>query len=73
MTLRRLFVGVSVVFGVSVWSWCHAGEDEAERSEPAHAVHATADATGGGNQDEAAYRFRTGQARHWRHVMIGGR
>lgn len=73
MLLRRAFAGVAVLFGLSVWSWARgdaAGDPrEAEPTRPAVAAAEPA----GGNRDDAVHRFRTSQARHWRHVMIGGR
>ncbi|MBX9583078.1 MAG: hypothetical protein K2X87_22455 [Gemmataceae bacterium] len=70
MLLRRTFAGVAVLFGLSVWSWTRADDHrEADPVRPAVAAGEHA----GGNHDDAAHRFRTSQARHWRHVMIGGR
>ncbi len=71
MTTRRLFVAMSVMFGLSVWSWCRGDGREAE-AHPAQAA-TLADSDGEGNHDEAASRFRTGQPVHWRHVMVGNR
>ena len=71
MLLRRTFAGVAVLFGLSVWSWSRADDHHRPEAEP---VRPAAEAAApGGNHDDAAYRFRTSQARHWRHVMIGGR
>jgi hypothetical protein len=71
MTLRRVFVGTAVVFGLSVWAWCRAGEEH-PRVQPADPVRAAeAGPVGGGTYDDAAHRYRTGQSRHWRQVMIG--
>jgi hypothetical protein len=73
MTLRRVLIGLSVVCGVSIWSVCHGGTnpDQAETTDTASVASGEA-TVGGGNHDEAAYRYRTNQAHHWRHVMIGG-
>lgn len=68
MTMRRLFVGMTLVLGLSVWAWCRADGKEAE-AKPAGSVCA---ADEGGNHDEAAYRYRMSQSHHWRQVMIGG-
>lgn len=71
MTTRRLLVAMSVMFGLSVWSWCRGDGREAE-AHPAQAAALAADEhVGEGNHEEAAMRFRTGQSVHWRHVMIG--
>lgn len=75
MTLRRVFVGVSLAFGLSVWSWCRADGNPVQAG-PAGPVAYAAEAapeSGQGNHDEAAARYRGNQSRHWRHVMIGGR
>jgi hypothetical protein len=71
MTLRCLFVGVLVLFALSAWAWCRpcGKQAHAQGADPVYA--AEADECGGGNHDEAAYRFRHNQSRHWRHVMIG--
>lgn len=73
MLLRRTFAGVAVLFGLSVWSWAR-GDAAGDRPEadPVRPAVASAEPAGG-NRGDAAYRFRTGQSRHWRHVMIGGR
>ena len=73
MTLRRVFVGAAVVFGLSVWSWCRADATAAHGAPATVEAACTADTTGeiGGNHDEMANRYRTNQPRHWRHVMIG--
>ena len=66
MTLRRLFAGLTVAFGMSVWAWASDREPEPQPT-PGYAVQSE-----GGNQDEAAHRYRTSQSHHWRQVMIGG-
>lgn len=69
--MRRLFVGVGVVFALGVWAWCRPGGEHAQ-ARSADPVHAAEDADDcGGTHDEAAARFRSGQSTHWRHVMIG--
>ena len=74
MILRRLFVGMTLVFGLSVWSWCRAGDNEAH-ARPADEVYTSGadDEADECTQDEAASRYRAHQPHHWRHVMIGGR
>lgn len=74
MTWRRLFVGLFVVSGVSVWSWCRADVSQirAESADPVYAA-GTTDGAGDGNHDEAVHRFRTNQAHHWRQIMLSGR
>jgi hypothetical protein len=69
--MRRLVVGLTVMFGLSVWAWCRADGKEAE-ARPAEPTTVTEADDEGGNQGQAAYRYRTSQASHWRHVMIGG-
>lgn len=71
--MRRAVAGLAVLLGVSLWS---SGRDGDHPTTPAPAPPtevADAPAEHGGNYDDAAFRFRTSQARHWRHVMIGGR
>ena len=72
MTVRRLLMGLSVVGGVSIWSVCR-GETNPDHAETADPVYVASGTDGGGNHDDAAYRYRTNQSRHWRHIMIGGR
>lgn len=64
MTLRRVVVGMTVVFGLSVWSWVRADA----LPDPVQ----VADEGDRGNRSDAAQRYRTSQARHWRQVMVGG-
>lgn len=71
MLMRGTLGGVAVLFGLSVWSWARA--DDHREADPVRPAAAAAGEHAGGTHDDAAYRFRTGQARHWRHVMIGGR
>lgn len=75
MTLRRLVVGMTVLFGLSFWSWYHADGNSAHAQTTADTTYAVsaAEESSGGNHDDATYRYRTSQPRHWRHVMIGGR
>jgi hypothetical protein len=74
MMARRLFVGVGVLAAVSVWAWCRpiGGQVHAQTADPVYTAE-EADDCGGGNYDGAAARFRSGQSRHWRQVMIGNR
>ena len=73
MLLRGTLGGVAVLFGLSVWSWARAADHH--DADPVRPAVAVVDAGGrpGGTYDDAAHRFRAGQARHWRQVMIGGR
>jgi hypothetical protein len=73
MTLRRLLIGTTMVFGLSAWAWTRPGEVPQARANPAPPTYAVdrADAAEGGNHDEAVARFRSNQPTHWRHVMIG--
>jgi hypothetical protein len=73
MMARRFFVGVGVVCTLVVWAWCRPGGEHAHAgpADPVSAAEAADEH--GGNYDEAAARYRSGQARHWRHVMIGNR
>jgi hypothetical protein len=74
MMARRLFVGVGVVSALATWAWCRPGGDQAH-ARTADPVYVAADAEecGGGNHDEAVARFRSGQSRHWRQIVIGNR
>lgn len=73
MLLRCAVAGAAVLFGVSVWSWARAGEEHPP-APPAERTEAVVTASDGDTaRDDAAYRFRNSQSRHWRHVMIGGR
>lgn len=67
MTLRIAILGLAVVLGVSVWSWCRSSESAAQGADPVYAV-GEADNCGGGNHDDAARRYRTNQSTHWRQV-----
>jgi hypothetical protein len=74
MLLRRVFVGTAVLFGLSVWSWCHNDGPQAHAGPPNEVRTATdADHADSAAHDAALRRYRTNQSRHWRHVMIGGR
>jgi len=68
MTLRRLSVALLLVCGLCVWGFAHSDDTSAPDIDPVRAESAT----GGGNHDEAAIRFRHNQSRHWRHVALGG-
>ena len=73
MRLRRVFVGLLVVGGLTALVWVRPGvkHAHAQAADPVYMAGAVSE--GGGNEDEAAYRYRANQSRHWRHVMIGGR
>jgi hypothetical protein len=70
MVLRRLSVALLLVCGLCVWGFAHSDDTPAPNTDPARAENASA--TGGGNHDDAAIRFRNNQSRHWRHVALGG-
>jgi hypothetical protein len=70
-TLRRLTVGLAVMLGLSVWAWARPGGDQAH-AQTADPVSVSNTDDGGGNFDDAAHRYKNGQSRHWRHVMVGG-
>lgn len=74
MTLRNALVGLGVVFAFSIWSACRPDSRAAQAQSAADPVLTAAESAGssGGNHDEAARRFRTNQASHWRQVAIGG-
>jgi hypothetical protein len=74
MTIRNAVLGLAVVFGLAVWSWCQPGNPHA-RAQGADVIHSRDEAGvgSGGNHDEATARFRTNQSRHWRQVALGGR
>jgi len=71
MTLRRLLIGTVMVAGLTTWAWTRPGtaNTHAREADPIYTVEQT-DA-GGGTHDEALARFKSGQARHWRQVVIG--
>ena len=69
MTMRRLFVGMLILSGLSLLSWVRADNSSAPSCcEPVCAIEAD---TGTTSHDEALQRFRTNQSRHWRQIMIG--
>lgn len=74
MTLRNAVIGLAVVFGVSVWSWCRpCGSQAHAQAQGPEVVYAATDPEvgPGGNRDEAAARYRGNQCRHWRQVAMG--
>jgi hypothetical protein len=71
MTMRRLFVGMLVLTGLSVLSWVRADGSSNCCCEPI-CVAGPEECSGAGH-DEALYRYRTNQSRHWRQVVIGSR
>jgi hypothetical protein len=73
MTIRNAALGLAVVFGLSVWSWCRPSGPEA-KARGADVIRAAGDegVGNGGNRDEALARYRANQSRHWRQVAIGG-
>lgn len=67
MTLRRLALAVTILGGACVWGLARSDDSPVSGVEPLRAEAAN----GVGNRDEAAARYRAGQASHWRHVAIG--
>lgn len=75
MLLRRFLVGFGVVAVVGAWAFFRPGGSQAHAGHPDGLAVLTAtadDESSSANHDEALHRFRAGQSRHWRHVMIGG-
>jgi len=72
MTTRRLFVGVSVLAGLTVLTWVRADGRASSTACSDSACVEIAPSDCGANHAEAAYRFRTNQSHHWRQMMIGG-
>ncbi len=75
MTLRRTMLGLMLVTGSLVWSWCRPGEKQAQAQTTADPVYEADPDTicSGGNHEDATYRFRSNQSTHWRQVTIGSR
>jgi hypothetical protein len=67
MTLRRLALATTILGGLCVWGLANSSDSPAPGLDPVRAEAAQ----GAGNHDEAAARYRAGQASHWRHVAIG--
>jgi hypothetical protein len=74
MTIRNAVLGLAVVFGLAVWSWCRPAGPQA-RAQGADAIHSCDEAGvgSGGNHEEATARFRSNGSRHWRQVALGSR
>lgn len=72
MTLRRVFAGLAVMCGLSVWAWARPGEEQAHAATADPVILTDSDGEGG-NYDDAAHRYRSSQARHWRQVAISHR
>ena len=73
MTVRRMMIGLMVVMGVSVWSWCRPSDKQAQAQTAADPVYeANSDCDGGGTREDATYRYRSNQSSHWRQVTICG-
>lgn len=70
MTMRRVFVGLTVAATLAVFAFVRPGAKEA-RAQTADPVCTTDSTEGGGNYDEAAQRYKNNQSRHWRQVAIG--
>ena len=73
MTTRRLLIGILVMFVISFCCWVRPGAKQvhAHPTGTAHAV--TTDEECEGNFDDQEHRFRTGQCRHWKQVVLGTR
>lgn len=68
MTTRRLFVGMLLLFALSLISWVRADNAPPTCCEP---VVAKSDDCIGRSHDEALQRYRTNQSHHWRQIVIG--
>lgn len=62
MTLRRLALVTTLLGGLCLWGLANSSDSPAPGAEKAPEA---------GNHDEAAARYRAGQASHWRHVAVG--
>jgi hypothetical protein len=73
MTIRNAVLGLAVVFGLAVWSWCRPPGSQA-KAQGAEAIYSAGEAGvgSGGNREEAVARYRGNMSRHWRQVAIGG-
>lgn len=72
MTMRRLFVGMMILTGLSVISWVRAdGTPCHSCCEPVCSVDA--DTCTGASHDEAMQRYRSNQSRHWRQMVISSK
>ena len=73
MTLRNAVLGLAVMFGLGVWSWCRESSPPAKASG-AEIMHPAGEAGvgRGGTRDEALARYRSNGSRHWRQMAIGG-
>ncbi|HEY3789119.1 MAG TPA: hypothetical protein VGL71_09700 [Urbifossiella sp.] len=68
--MRRFFVGMLILTGLSVLSWVRADNPSGQTCcDPICAVDD--ESCTGENHDKALLRYRTNQSRHWRHLMIG--
>jgi hypothetical protein len=67
MTLRRLAFATTVVCGLCLLGLARSSDSSPPCADPIRAECAT----GSGNHDEAAARYRTGQSNHWKHVVVG--
>lgn len=66
-----LVLGLGMAVGATAWVFGR----HADVGPQARAAESTpaAEPDDDGTHDEAAYRYRTNQSRHWRHVMMGTR
>ncbi len=70
MNLRRVLMAVALVCGLCVWGFARSNVEPAS-AQGANAVPSETEEDENGNHDEAAARYRTNQARHWRQLAIG--
>ncbi len=75
MTLRRTMLGLTLMIGISVWSWCRPCDKQVSAQSSADPVYAVNpdEICSGGTHEDASYRYRSNQSTHWRQVMIGTR
>jgi hypothetical protein len=70
-----MILGLTVISGSLVWTWCRPGDKQAQAqttADPVYEAAPDANCTGGTHED-ATYRFRSNQCTHWRQVTIGSR
>ena len=73
MSIRNTALGLAVVLGLSIWSWCRPTGPQARAQGPEVVLRESEAGVGtGGNWGEAMARYRNNQSRHWRQIAIGG-
>jgi hypothetical protein len=70
MTQRSLALAVVLVAGLTAWAAVRPHPVRAGTGDPAAAREIVAADYGANDEDTAARRWATGQARHWRHLMV---